>query len=130
TQVANLQKQFAPNDIAPAVIVYERAGGITAADQAKAAADAKAFATVEGVTGKVTGPIPSQDKQALQTIVPIKVDQAGWEKIADTVAALKTTANDGSNGVSVYVTGPAGNAADSASAFQGIDGTLLYTTLI
>src|SRR3954452_19832736 len=50
TQVADLHKQFAPDDIAPAVIVYERAGGITAADQAKAAADAKAFATVAGVS--------------------------------------------------------------------------------
>ncbi|MCU7730210.1 MMPL family transporter [Actinoplanes sp. KI2] len=136
TQVADLQKQFAPDDIAPAVIVYERTGGITAADQAKAAADAKAFATVDGVSGQVTGPIPAQDKQALQTIVPIKVDAAGWEKIADTVASLKTIANNslpvtnGSAAMVVYLTGPAGNAADSASAFQGIDGTLLYTTLI
>jgi RND superfamily putative drug exporter len=130
TQVADLQKQFAPDDIAPAVIVYERTGGITAADQAKAAADAKAFASVAGVTGQVTGPIPAQDRQALRTIVPIKVDQAGWEKIADTVGSLRTTATDGSNGMSVYLTGPAGQAADSSSAFEGIDGTLLYTTLI
>ena len=28
------------------------------------------------------------------------------------------------------LTGPAGIAADSAEAFEGIDGTLLYTTLV
>ncbi|WP_245665974.1 MMPL family transporter [Actinoplanes subtropicus] len=130
TQVADLQKQFAASDIAPAVIVYERAGGITDADRTKANADATAFAGVAGVTGQVSRPIPARDGQALQTIVPIKVDEAGWQKIAATVGSLKTVATNGSDGMSVYLTGPAGNAADSASAFKGIDGTLLYTTLI
>ncbi|GIF22591.1 RND superfamily putative drug exporter [Actinoplanes tereljensis] len=130
TQVADLQKQFSPDDIAPALIVYERTGGITAADTAKATADAKAFASVAGVTGQVTGPIPAEDKAALSTIVPVKVDAAGWEQIATIVDNLKAIAGPGDNGLAVYLTGPAGNAADSASAFEGIDGTLLYTTLI
>ena len=130
TQVADLQKQFAPDDIAPAVIVYERTGGITAADQAKAAADAKQFAEVQGVVGQVAGPIPAQDGKALQTLVPIKVDEAGWDKIVDSVKDIKTISSTGANGLDVYLTGPAGQAADSASAFEGIDGTLLYTTLI
>src|SRR3954465_3780514 len=59
TQVADMQKRFQPDDIAPAVIVYERPAGITPADTAKAAADVKTLATVPGVTGKVLGPIPS-----------------------------------------------------------------------
>ncbi|MFF5296477.1 MMPL family transporter [Paractinoplanes globisporus] len=130
TQVADLQKQFNPDDIVPAIVVYERAGGITQADQDKAAADAKAFATVEGVTGQVTPPVLSQDKQALLTIVPIKVDADGWDKILDSVDSIKTISSTGAAGLEVHLTGPAGNAADSASAFQGIDGTLLYTTLI
>ena len=130
TQVSDLQKQFQPDDIAPAIIVYERPGGITAADQAKAAADATAFASVPGVTGQVAGPLPSDDKQALRTIVPIKIDADGWQAIVDVVADLETITGTGQGGLSVHLTGPAGQAADSANAFEGIDGTLLYTTLI
>ena len=130
TQVADLQKTFSPDDIAPAVIVYERSGGTTAADLAKATADAKAIGSIEGVTGQVLGPVPAQDKAALQVIAPIKVDTDGWQKIVDVVDKIKTRTGTGTDGLSVFLTGPAGNAADSAGAFEGIDGTLLYTTLI
>jgi RND superfamily putative drug exporter len=129
TQVADLQAGFQPDDIAPAVIVYERGGGITAADTAKATADAAAFQRVSGVSGQVTGPLPAQDKQALQTIVPIKVDADGWDKIVDVVDEIRTTAGAPSDGLSIQLAGPAATAADSAEAFEGIDGTLLYTTL-
>jgi RND superfamily putative drug exporter len=130
TQVADLQARFQVDDIAPAVIVYERAAGITPADQAKVAQDVKAIQAVPGVTGQVVGPLPAQDGKALQVVAPIKVDADGWDKIVDVVDQIKTTTGTGGNGLAVYLTGPAGNAADSAGAFDGIDGTLLYTTLI
>ncbi|WP_433291858.1 MMPL family transporter [Actinoplanes sp. CA-030573] len=130
TAVMDLQKQFQPDDIVPAIIVYERTGGITAADMTKAGADAKAFAAVPGVVGQVTGPVPAQDKQALSTLVNVKVDENGWDKIVDVVDSLKAISGTGTDGLQIYLTGPAGNAADSAGAFEGIDGTLLYTTLI
>jgi RND superfamily putative drug exporter len=129
TQVADLQKQFQPDDIAPAVIVYERPSGITPVDQAKVAADVKAIAAVPGVVGQVVGPVPAKDGKAVQVIVPIKVDVEGWDKIVGVVDQIKQTTGPGSNGLGVYLTGPAGNAADSAGAFEGIDSTLLYTTL-
>jgi RND superfamily putative drug exporter len=65
----------------------------------------------------------------LQVIAPIKVDVAGWDKIVDVVDAIKAQTGPGTDGLGIYLTGPAGNAADSAGAFEGIDGTLLYTTL-
>ncbi len=130
TKVADLQKRFQPDDIAPAVIVYERTAGITAADTAKATADVQALAGVPGITGTVSGPVASPDGKAIQVIAPVKVDTAGFDKIKDVVDQIKTTAGGGPGGLDVYVTGPAGAAADSAAAFQGIDGTLLYTTLI
>jgi len=129
TQVADLSKRFQPDDLAPAVIVYERPAGITPADQAKAAADVRAIQSIAGVTGQVAGPVPAQDGKALQVIAPIKVDTAGWDKIVDVVDAIKAQTGAGTDGLSIYLTGPAGNAADSAGAFRGIDGTLLYTTL-
>jgi RND superfamily putative drug exporter len=129
TKVSELLKTFQADDIAPAVIVYERPGGITAADSAKATQDAAAMGRVPGVTGAITGPLPAQDGQALQTIVPIKIDAAGWDKIVDVVDELKATTGAGSGGLTIQFAGPAATAADSAEAFEGIDGTLLYTTL-
>jgi RND superfamily putative drug exporter len=130
TKVSDLQKQFQPDDIAPALIVYERAGGVTAADRAKATADAQAFAGVTGLAGPVSQPVPSKDGAALETVVPIKVDSAGWDKLVDSTNAIKGITGTGADGLKIYLTGPAGSAADSAGAFDGIDGTLLYTTLI
>ena len=106
TKVSELQARFQSDDIAPAVIVYERAGGITAADTAKATQDAAALGRVAGVTGEVAGPLPADDGQALQTIVPIKVDADGWDKIVDVVDELQAPP-------------PAPGAAGSASTSPG-----------
>ena len=129
TKVSDLQKQFSTQDTAPAVIVYERPGGITAADQAKAVADVRAIASVDGITGQVIGPVPSKDRAGLEVIAPIKVDSSGWDKLVDSTDAINKITGKGADGLKIYLTGPAGQAADSASAFDGIDGTLLYTTL-
>ncbi|MCY1139628.1 MMPL family transporter [Actinoplanes sp. Pm04-4] len=130
TQVADLQAQFQPDDIAPAIVVYERTGGLTPADLAKAQADVARMRTVEGVTGDIVGPIPSQDKQAIEMIVPVRIDDDGWEALPDIAASITSTAENGAPpGLEIFLAGPVAAAADSADAFAGIDGTLLYTTL-
>jgi putative drug exporter of the RND superfamily len=65
TQVVDLAKRFTPSGTFPALVVYERAGTVTGADQAKAAADSQRFAGVSHVSGKVIGPIPARDGKAL-----------------------------------------------------------------
>src|SRR5215207_3987544 len=133
TQVVELAKQFTPSDIFPALVVYERPGSpITPADQAKVAADVKQFAGVKDVTGKVVGPIPSEDGQALQVVVPIKVatEGNGWEELAPRIEELRSIARADAGGLGVYVTGPAGYFADFADVFSGFDSTLLYITAV
>jgi len=129
TLALEAQEAFTSPDLIPAVVVYERPGGLTGADQEAAAADAEAYASVEGIAGEVTGPIPSEDGEALQTVVPIDLGPDGWEKAADVVADMRTTASDGPAGLATHITGPAGNAADSAESFEGIDGMLLFAAL-
>ncbi|WP_250004139.1 MMPL family transporter [Actinoplanes sp. M2I2] len=130
TQVVDLQRQFQPDDIAPAIIVYERPGGLTDADRAAAADDARALAGGEGVAGPIVGPIESPDKAAIEVIAPIRIDEDGWDALPDIADGLKATAEQGApGGLEVYLAGPVAAAADSAGAFAGIDGTLLYTTL-
>ncbi|MFF5081671.1 MMPL family transporter [Actinoplanes sp. NPDC000266] len=127
TQVIEESRAFQPDDIAPAIVIYERPGGITPADLSKAQADAAEMKSVPGVTGEIVGPIPSEDKQAIQLIVPVKIDDDGWEALPDIAEQITQIAE---GGATVYLAGPVASAADSADAFAGIDGTLLYTTLI
>ena len=65
TKVLNVQARFQSPNVITGVVVYERASGLTAADRAKAAADARRFAGIPGVVpGTVVGPIPSADGKA------------------------------------------------------------------
>jgi RND superfamily putative drug exporter len=130
TQVTELAKKFAPSDVFPAVVVYERDGALTPADKAKVAADVQRFAGVKDVTGKIVGPIPSRDGKALEVLVPVKVasEGNGWEELAPHVQEMRSIATSDSAGLRAYVTGPAGYFADFSKVFSGFDTTLLYIT--
>ncbi len=131
TQVIALQQRFHTGDTAAAVIVYERASGITAADRAKAAADTRALAGVDGVTGRIAGPLPSRDGQALQTVVQISMaGPAAWTRLTTRMDAIRQIARSGDAGFSVYIAGPASYYYDSAKAFGGVDHTLLFATIV
>jgi RND superfamily putative drug exporter len=116
-------------DLVPAVVVYERTDGLTAADTAAVAEDVQSFAQLDALDGSIVGPIPAEDGQALQLVVPLNVGPDGWEAIAPIVDDIRAEASDAPAGLAAYVTGPAGSAADSSEAFQGIDGTLLFAAL-
>ncbi len=131
TQALDVQASFQSPDTIPAVLVYERSSGFTDADQAKVAEDAKTFARLSDLDGQVVGPIldDQTSPRAAQIIIPLNLGPDGWNKAADVVADMKDTAKDGADGMAVHVTGPAGSAADSSAAFEGIDSTLLLATV-
>jgi RND superfamily putative drug exporter len=116
-------------DVVPAVVVYERAEGLTAADLEAIGQDAAAFGRADGLDGDVVGPIPAEDGQAAQLIVPLNGGPDGWEAIGPLAEELRAEASDAPDGLDVYVAGPAGQAADSSEAFEGIDGALLFAAL-
>ena len=130
TQVLDLQSHFQSPNIFPAVVVYDRASGLTAADRAKAAADARSFAGLGGVgAGQVTGPIGSADGKAIQTIVSVNLGSQGWNGAATAADSIRAITLSDADGLTSHITGPLGNAADSSKVFKGIDSTLLYATL-
>jgi RND superfamily putative drug exporter len=130
TKVLDVQSRIQSPNILPGVIVYERASGLTAADRAKAAADARRFAGVHGVVpGRVVGPIPSADGKAIQTILQVNLGNEGWDNAAKTADPIRTIIHSNANGLTAHITGPLGNAADNSKVFQGIDGTLLFSAL-
>jgi RND superfamily putative drug exporter len=128
TQVIEESKAFTDSEAIPAVVLYERASGITKADAAKAAADVKAFANIDKVSGETIGPIPSKDGKALQTIVTFSIGSDGWELLPDLLKDLKKAAG-GADGLTVQIGGPAAFGADQAEAFAGIDGILLISAV-
>jgi len=129
TKVLELQRAFRSPNLIPAVIVYDRAGGLTAADRAKVVSDSRRLASVAHIDGPLSEPVFSADGKAAEVIVPLDLGPNGWERAGKVVDRMTAIAQ-GEPGLAVHVTGPAGYAANSADAFKGIDSTLLYGTLL
>jgi putative drug exporter of the RND superfamily len=115
-----------PNAI-PTIVVYERDSGLSEADLAAAQADAVEFGNLADVEGEVLGPLPSDDGQALQTMVTFNMGEDGWNLMPDKVEQLRAIA--AIDGVNVHVTGAGGQAADAVEAFGGLETTLLFAAL-
>ncbi len=125
TKALEAAETFSSPNMLPAVVVYERDGGLRPADMTAAQEDVATFGQRDDIEGEVVGPIPSEDGEALEVIVPLNLGEDGWNKAPDVVEEIQDHAGDGPDGLEAFVTGPAGQAADSASVFEGIDSTLL-----
>ena len=128
TRAQDLAAGFVDRETTPALVVYERTSGITPADQQRVQADAARFAELPGVVGPLPPPIVSQDRQAVQVVVPI--DAAEGEQIRAVVDRLREIAGADRDGLTVDVAGPAGLLADLIEVFTAIDGPLLLVTLV
>ncbi len=128
TRVLAEQSAFQSPNTVEAVVVYDRQTGLTAADRAKVEADVGRLAGVGHLDGNVVGPRFSADGKAAEVVLPIDLGHDGWNRAPAVVTTMKQIGG-GSPGLAVHVTGPAGYAADSADAFKGIDGTLLFAAL-
>src|SRR5689334_3488397 len=102
---------FYDPDTIPTVVAYEKKGGLSPADVAAAKAQAREFASIKGVEGDVVGPVPSEDGKAMQTLVNFNFGANGWMKMPDTADKLRDIASI--DGVTTYITGSGGQAADA-----------------
>ncbi|MBO1331582.1 MMPL family transporter [Streptomyces sp. VRA16 Mangrove soil] len=133
TQVLDLSKDFRPETI-PAVVIYAREGGLTAADRARIVTDAREIRQLSdhGLRGSQTqGPVFDQKVRpsAAQIYVPVTMDAKGWERIAPAVDSIRDRTGRSTAGLAVHITGPGGTSADFSKAFEGIDSTLLLSAL-
>ncbi|MEV4682428.1 MMPL family transporter [Streptomyces kurssanovii] len=133
TQVLTEAEDFRP-EVIPAIVVYAREDGLTAADRERIGADVAAVKELRdhGVRGAETrGPVFDRptDPRAAQVFVPITMDEEGWERIAPAVDSIRAETGTGGDGLSVHVTGPGGTSADFSEAFEGIDSTLLFSAM-
>jgi RND superfamily putative drug exporter len=139
TQVLDYQEAHAAPSTTPAVVVYERPGGLTASDRTIVAAARAALgaAHLPGATTPSRVSVSANGK-AVSFSVPIASTSAQATIGSDVKAiravvdrgAAAATAHPAPGALRVAVGGPAGSAADAADAFSGIDGKLLGVTVL
>lgn len=138
-------------ELAPAVIVYRRESGLTAADRRTIVEDVEAMTeerfpgviadgakaaggSAKPVPGQSTnyapfvGPVPSSDGKAAIVTAYIKAEGEG-DRILDPVKAWREEISDPGGGLEVKVTGGAGFSADAIEVFEGLNGTLLLAAV-
>jgi RND superfamily putative drug exporter len=126
TQVQQRLTDFFGDDTVPAVVVAERAGGLTAEDQTWLdARSAELPQRVPAISGGVSPALPSTDGEAAQIFVPVSTDA----DVRDAVADLRTNLEGAPQGLAVYVTGAAGLSADLGNGFAGVDWLLLVVAV-
>jgi RND superfamily putative drug exporter len=124
-------ERFRSGDNAPVIVVYRRAGGLTAADTAKVTADRRALdGQRPPATGAFRGPVVSDDRTTALLIAPV-TPQGDGDVLVDAVDAVRDRAYAGApTGLDVKVSGPAGFSRDAIKVFGSINGTLLLGTAL
>ena len=129
TKVANAQEAFHDVQTIPGFVVYQRTGGLTAADQAKINADVAKFRDVPGVAGDQVG-IPTIKDDVAATAVPL-VGKKGnkfvqGQDLVDAEKAVINVAEDGAPaGLTVHSAGAGGLIVAFIDSFKGLDTSLL-----
>jgi len=125
----NAVKRFRSGETVPAVIVYRRPGGLTAADRAAIARDRAALnARLPVATSAIPPPIPSRDGTSALLVAPI-APHGESRLLTGAVDRLRAVAEGAPPpGLEVRISGPAGFSADAISVFRQINGTLLFAT--
>ncbi len=134
TAVQDWQKRFVDSSTIPAVVLVTSGTEFSPAQLARLAALPGKLGAVPGVqkasggaAAGIAGPIPSRDKLAVEFIVPV-ADAGELKAVVDGLRGV--LAAQVTEGMSYYVTGPAGLTADLIGAFAGIDGVLLLVALL
>src|SRR5215210_4603021 len=117
-------KRYPGGELAPAVIVYERKGGLTAADRRRVVEDQRSFqADRPAIALPPQAPVFSRTGNAA-LFLPIRATgdserfESGMDGVRDRVSGER-------GGLTVKVTGAAGYGADAIKVFGNINGTLL-----
>jgi len=127
TAVQELLGEFSDSESIPAIIVFSAEDDLSEDAIATLERSLGEVGDVDGVDSGISPLIPSDDGLAAQAFVPIDTDA----ELGDTVDAVRAVlADDLPDGVTAYVTGPAGFSSDLIAAFSGIDGLLLVVALL
>src|SRR3954452_20247182 len=130
-----LQKDFPGGQTIPGLVVYHRPGGLTAADKAKMAADARNAQAKLPVVGH---PVVAFQPGAPKTLVSPQGDLAysviavpdNQDKAPQWGKDLRKISGKGTGGPRRYVTGNLGFTADFDEVFKSVDTKLIGITVL
>lgn len=122
TEVAEVESSFVDSSSVPAIVAASRESGVTSEDIRAIEEATTRAAELDSAVLDASPGVRSQDGAAARLVVPI--DSAS--DVGEAVESLRDVlSREAPAGLTVYVTGPAGTAADLTEAFGGIDGLLL-----
>jgi putative drug exporter of the RND superfamily len=128
-----VEERFASGRTVPALVVWQRDGGLSAADRQAIAGQVAELQSL----GPVVSPLePGAEAQGLVSpdgstavaIVPLASDTI--EEIEPAVESVRSVVGEGKGGLASWVTGPAAVSVDAVEIFGSIDGTLLLATTV
>ncbi len=133
--VRALDKRFASGETANGLIVYQRDGGLNAADKEKIRRDA--FLASSDIPVKASPRVPfqpnsppglvSRDGSVAYTVLSVPQD---FKKSGDWGKTVRDDIGDGAGGLHVYLTGDLGFNADAKEVFGSLDTKLLLATVL
>jgi putative drug exporter of the RND superfamily len=136
TRVQELLKdRFQGGETTIGLIVYKREGGLSEADRAKVARDARRVDDAIPVTRPAQVPftpdappgLVSGNGEAAYTVLTVPLD---FDRVADWGKETRDLVGDGGGGLEVYVTGDLGLWADFEEVFGEVDTRLLLATVV
>lgn len=127
TQVQQLRDDFMDGDGIPAIALFVADQELTEEQLTGIDTALEGIVDIDDVLEDISPAIPSEDGLAVQVFIPINSEAA----IGDVVTVVGDTLREAApDGLTVYMTGPAGFSADLLEAFAGIDGLLLGVALV
>src|SRR4051812_7869871 len=123
-------KRYPGGELQPAVIVYERKGGLSAADRRRVIEDQRSFKSDRPpIALAPQPPVFARNGEAALFVLPVRStgDSARFEAAMD---AIRGRVSGEKGGLTVKVTGAAGYGADAVKVFGNINGTLLGVTAL
>ena len=136
TEVQELLKErFPGGETTIGLIVYQREGGLTEADQQKIVEDAQKVDDAIPVTQPAQVPfgpdaapgLVSENGDAAYTIVTVPLD---FDRVADWGEESREVIGGSSDGLDIYVTGDLGLWVDFEEVFGELDAKLLLATVL
>ena len=137
--VKSLDQDFNQGETDDAIVVYQRDGGLTAADQRKIRADAQKIQAAGADKIRLVGSpqvpftpgaapnLVSKDGDVATAVYTTPTD---FENEADWGKAIRDITHADTAGMQVYVTGGVGFSTDAHDVFENLDAKLLISTVV
>src|SRR3954452_6914887 len=120
-------KTFPGGELAPAVIVFERPGGLNDADKTRIDDTVtKLNQDRKPLVLEAQDPVYAESGASAIIVQPVQPGDGSGDKFEQAVQSIRDRIGEPDNGLEVKLTGAAGFSLDAIKVFGGINGTLLY----